>query len=48
MITCAIRKQAERCYNYIASQLCHAQFYTVNSGVLMPVGNCVAESAFLL
>ena len=34
MITCATLKQAERCYNYIASQLCHTQFYTVNSGAL--------------
>ena len=43
----AILKQVERCHNYIAPQVCYAQFYIVNSGALMPAGNCVAESAFL-
>ena len=43
----AIRKQAERRYNYIAPQVCCAQFYTVNSGALMSAGNCVAGSVFL-
>ena len=40
-------KQAERCYNYVAPQFCHAQFYTVKSGVLLPAEICVAGSAFL-
>lgn len=44
----AIFKQAEWCYNYIAPQFCHVEFYTANSGVLMSAGNCVAGSAFLL
>ena len=51
MITSAIlkqaSKQAERCYNYVAPQFCHAQFHTVKSGALMPAGNCAAGSAFL-
>lgn len=47
MITCAIRKQAERCYNYIAPQFCHAQFHTVKTGVLLPAETCAAGSAFL-
>ncbi len=47
MITCAILKQAERCYNYIAPQFCHAQFHTVKIGVLLPAGTCAAGSAFL-
>ncbi len=43
----AILKQTKQRYNYIVSEICYAQFYTVNSGVLMPAGNCVAGSAFL-
>lgn len=51
MISCVILKQASkqamRCHYYVAPQICYAQFYTVNSGALMPAGNCVAGSAFL-
>ena len=46
MRSCAILKQAKRRYN-IVSDIRYAQFYTVNRGVLMPAGNCVAGSAFL-
>lgn len=38
---------AVRCYNYIAPQFCHAQFYTVKTGVLLPAGTCAAGSVFL-
>ena len=34
--------------DHIAPQFCHAQFYTVKSGALMPAGNCMAGSVFLL
>lgn len=33
--------------DHIAPQFCHAQFYTVETGALMPAGNCAAESVFL-
>ena len=44
----AILKQARRYYDYVVPQFCHAQFYTVKSGALMPAGNCAAGSAFFL
>ena len=30
-----------------APQFCHAQFYTVKTGVLLPAGTCAAGSVFL-
>ncbi len=47
MIPCEILKQAEWCYNYVASQFCHAQFYMVKTGVLLPAGICAAGNVFL-
>ena len=43
----AILKQARRYYDYVVPQFCHAQFYTVKNGALMPAGNCMVGSAFL-
>jgi hypothetical protein len=46
MRKCVILKQAERRYNYLVSQFCHFQFYTVKTGVLLSAGTCAAESVF--
>ncbi len=46
MMIFAILKQARQYYDYVVPQFCHAQFYTVENGALIPAGNCMVESAF--